>query len=71
MEGPDSIKMSLEYSTPLYKRSTAENLVNHYLEILEQVVENPGIKLEDINVSYQLVPIKNADLRDHGADFGF
>ncbi|MCP5104830.1 MAG: AMP-binding protein, partial [bacterium] len=71
VEGTDSIKMSLEYSTALFKPTTAENLVNHYLEILEQVAENPGSKLEDIKVSYQLAPIENTDLRDHEADFGF
>ncbi|NIM10482.1 MAG: amino acid adenylation domain-containing protein [Candidatus Aminicenantes bacterium] len=54
MEGPNGISMILNYSTALFKRSTAEKMVDHYIEILQQVLENREIKLKDIRLSHKL-----------------
>jgi hypothetical protein len=49
-------------------------MCKHYAEILEQVLENPGIKLEDIRVSYGLsavLPEVFDTIQDEGQDFRF
>jgi acyl transferase domain-containing protein/acyl carrier protein len=45
----------LEYSTELFKSSTAEEFARHFLEVLNQVAETPDIKLKEIQLSHQLV----------------
>jgi len=50
-QSPNSVEMSMVYSTELFKPSTAQKMADHYLEILNQVLENKEIKLKDIRVS--------------------
>ena len=40
----------VEYSTALFRSDTVERLVNHYGQILEQVVADPDIRLQDIDL---------------------
>ncbi|MCP5108145.1 MAG: polyketide synthase, partial [bacterium] len=51
----DEIEFMLEYSTELFKPSTAEQFSNHLLEILTQVGRDKSITLGDINLSHRLV----------------
>jgi non-ribosomal peptide synthetase component F len=61
---------SLRYSTALYKKETIERTVTNFKEILSQVAENPGIKLEEIQISRY--SSKADDLSDEDAvDFNF
>jgi len=53
-----------EYSTRLFKRSTVEEMSRHYMEILQQVVENPAIKLENIKMSYDLAAIESTGFQE-------
>ncbi len=55
----DSISGVFEYSTDLFKRSTIEGLSNFYIEVLEQIVENPDIALEEIRTDLNLLPAKS------------
>jgi non-ribosomal peptide synthetase component F len=50
MEVDGEIVFELEYSTALFKRSTAKEIVSHYIEILGQVLQAPKIKLKDITL---------------------
>jgi acyl carrier protein len=70
-EDRDHIIMKLLYSTALFARFTVENLLKHFSEILEQVVENREVKLKDIKISHGLSAIKSDRFRDDPEDFEF
>jgi amino acid adenylation domain-containing protein len=55
VESKDSIMLELKYATELFKKSTVEKILNRYVEILEQVIENKEIKLKDVKVSHELL----------------
>jgi len=50
VETEDSIEMSIEYCTKLYKKETIERMTGHYTNILEKVRQNPDITLEQIEM---------------------
>ena len=68
--GKKTIIMVLNYSTALYERTTAEKLANHYVEILEQVMENNKTQLKDIKLSHDFIP-GEFDIFDEEGDFEF
>ena len=70
-ERENAIEMNLNYSTYLFKRSTAEKITRHYTEILEQVVRNKDIKLQDIRLSHQLMELDSEAILEYEGDFGF
>ncbi|MDT8717660.1 amino acid adenylation domain-containing protein [Clostridium sp. 19966] len=49
-ETDGEIKFNLEYCTKLFKRSTIEGLIRHFKNILNEIIENPRIKLSEINM---------------------
>ncbi len=63
-----SLAMSLEYSTQLYKETTAQKMAKHYVEILEQVLENnEDILIQDIMISHELIAASpDITLREQG-----
>lgn len=68
----ESTRFMLEYSTSLFKRSTAETFLNHYMEMMKQVEENIDIRLEDITLSHNLAKAESAFLIcDEDTDFDF
>jgi len=71
VEEYDSIQGWFTYAAELFKRSTIELMKKHYIEILEQVVENINARLKDIKVSYELVTAKSNPLQADQGDFGF
>jgi hypothetical protein len=46
----DLIRMRLEYSTALFKESTAQRIRDYYMKILSQVLENKAIHIKDITI---------------------
>lgn len=46
----DDIRLSLEFYTKLYKRSTIEKFVAHFIKIINIVVHNSKIRLSDIDI---------------------
>ncbi|MCP5053199.1 MAG: amino acid adenylation domain-containing protein, partial [bacterium] len=67
----DSIDICIEYSTSLFRHSTIEHLAGYYTEILEQVVKNPGICLDNIKVSHDLMALRANVIRDDPEDWTF
>jgi tyrocidine synthetase III len=50
VERTSGIEFELEYSTDVFKRSTAKRVASHYLNILEQIVAEPGRELRQIEL---------------------
>lgn len=46
----DSYSIELEYCTDLYKRETAQRINEHYVRILEEIVDCSDRKIEDIDM---------------------
>jgi fengycin family lipopeptide synthetase D len=46
----EEIVFDLEYCTRLFKKETIERFKRHYLNILKQVTEDPGVRLKDIDI---------------------
>jgi len=65
----ETIDILLRYSTQLFKPSTIERMKKHYIEILEQVVDNISIRLNDIKLSHDLLTVKPTVYKDDGSDF--
>jgi len=59
------------YKPGLFKSTTIELLLEHYREILEQVLKNPGIKLQDICLSHGLMATQSQLLQEEDDEFGF
>jgi amino acid adenylation domain-containing protein len=67
----DQLAMNLQYSTELFKESTVRKMIKNYIEILEQIVENPGTRLQDINLSHGLTSAKPDSIETDQDDFIF
>ncbi|MDM5296915.1 amino acid adenylation domain-containing protein [Bacillus pumilus] len=57
VEGRDGLSFDLDYSTALFKRSTAEQMLKHYVYLLEQIVEAP----QEVIRSYRLLSDQEAE----------
>jgi amino acid adenylation domain-containing protein len=49
-EGAEDIFFGLVYCTTLFKKDTIVRLTTHFTNIIQQVTENPGIRLDQINL---------------------
>ncbi|WP_432400822.1 amino acid adenylation domain-containing protein [Wukongibacter sp. M2B1] len=50
-EEEEEMNFELEYSTSLYRRDTAQRILRHYINIIDQVIKNPDIRLQDISLA--------------------
>mgnify|MGYP002568464305 CR=1 FL=1 len=50
-EHHDGIEISLEFCTARYKQESAQRILTHLIFILEQITENIGVKLEDLEIA--------------------
>ncbi|MFP3821541.1 condensation domain-containing protein, partial [Bacillus sp. SIMBA_008] len=57
MESDQGLSFVLDYSTALFKRSTAEQMLHHYMYLLEQMVQAP----EEAIRSYRLLSEQEAE----------
>jgi acyl transferase domain-containing protein len=48
------IHLNLEYSTELFKETTANAVLQHFKEILEQVSKNEGIQIQAIRIQHRI-----------------
>lgn len=46
----EDIKFSLEYCSKLFKKEAIERVSNSYIKIIEKIVDNPKIKIRDIEI---------------------
>ena len=51
------IRVSVTYSSALFKKTFGEKLQKHLLELVEQVVADPGIRLKDLELSTTLASV--------------
>lgn len=63
------ITLKLEYSTQLFKKETAKNIIENYIKILESVAKNVEVKINEIELdsSYQIMD----DMGDEIVEFNF
>ena len=69
VDAAGSIRMCLEYCSDLFKTSTIEEFTGFYLEILDQVLDNPGVKLEDIRLDLHLAASAANPLQEDEEDW--
>jgi acyl carrier protein len=69
-ENQGNIQLQYRYSTGLFKEKTIKKLAEHYIEIIEQVTGNPGILLEDIILTSDLLPGDHR-MKEKDVDFDF
>lgn len=50
---PDIFTFNLEYNCDLFKKETIESFLNHYIFILNQMLENVDIKVDDLEILTQ------------------
>jgi hypothetical protein len=65
------IRMEWNYPCALFKSSTVETMARHFVEILEQVLENPDVKLRDVSFSHALAAANTGILSENKMSFGF
>jgi hypothetical protein len=46
----DIINLLIQYSTSLFKQETVERMIGDFFNILEDIIENPGISLSQIEL---------------------
>lgn len=47
---PDINTFKIEYNSDLFKKETIQSFFNHYLFILNQILENINVKIEDVDI---------------------
>lgn len=54
VENGDTVTLTVEYSTKLFKRETVEKMAGHFINIVRQIIENPDVLLSHIEMISQL-----------------
>ncbi|MCU0285416.1 MAG: condensation domain-containing protein, partial [Acidobacteria bacterium] len=70
-EGTNIINLKLMFATALFKPSTAQWMKIHFMDIIKQVIENPGIKLMDISITQQFIKAEPKINKNKQSDFRF
>jgi len=63
------VYLTLEYATELFKESTARLLCDHFLEIVQQVLEDRTLKIDEINISHNLISARTDIPEEEEEDF--
>jgi acyl carrier protein/NRPS condensation-like uncharacterized protein len=64
VEGGEGIAFSLEYSTKLFEREMMEKLSVHFLNLLKEIVKNPGKELSRIDMRSEIEKKKISKFHD-------
>ena len=67
----EKMLVKFHYNSLVFGVDLIKKLGLHVKEILKQVTETPGIKIKDINISYDLAVPKSRGLREDRGDFVF
>lgn len=54
----NEIELELEYSTDLFKKTYAEKMLDDYKNLISSCIENPDVKIKDINLGVNLRDLK-------------
>ncbi|MCB2298651.1 non-ribosomal peptide synthetase [Clostridium tagluense] len=70
VDADSEIYISLNYATKLYEKETIERMVNHFLNIVKEIVKNTEVKINDIELiseeeKYKLL----VEFNDTSADY--
>ncbi|MDQ1353565.1 MAG: hypothetical protein QG657_3871 [Acidobacteriota bacterium] len=68
-EASGAVYLNLNYASALFKKTTIEKMSRHYIEILNVMSTIKDIKLADIKISHELMPVKPTTLRDNQEAF--
>jgi amino acid adenylation domain-containing protein len=49
-ETSENLSINLEYSTDLFKETTIRQIIKYFLNILDGVIQNPDVKISDIEI---------------------
>ncbi|MCU0287974.1 MAG: condensation domain-containing protein, partial [Acidobacteria bacterium] len=71
IETGDQIHLLMMYSTRLYKPSTVRQMLDHFIEILKQVLEDDSLQLKDILLPHHLASASTGIEHDDEKDFIF
>jgi len=71
VESEDAIVLNMEYAAALFKRETVERLCERYVDILQQIVAFPDIRLRDICLKHQLKELQTVSQSGDFDDFDF
>jgi hypothetical protein len=71
IETGDQIHLLMMYSTRLYKPSTVRQMLDHFIEILKQVLEDDSRQLKDILLPHHLASASTGIEHDDEKDFIF
>jgi tyrocidine synthetase-3 len=61
----------INYRTSLFKKKTIEKFAGNFQEVISGILENPGVKLADIAISYSLLEAGPTGFQEDQGDFGF
>ncbi|MCI0470173.1 MAG: condensation domain-containing protein, partial [Candidatus Aminicenantes bacterium] len=70
-EVEDKISLMMLYAARVFLHETAEKLAQRFLEVVEQVVKNPAIKIQDIALTFELEKLETPALQEEQGDFKF
>ncbi len=68
LETGGALLLTFQYCGKLFNRAKIERLANYFEDIVSIVIGKMDIKLEDIHVSHELIPI---EIKERKMDFGF
>ncbi len=51
IEAKDTIELELEFCTALFRKETAQQILNHYVKVLEEITKDSGVSIKDIVVN--------------------
>lgn len=66
-----SFLMTMEYATALFRQETIAKMVERYLTILREVLANSQIRLQDIEIAYNVRLLEDSTHRIANEDFAF
>lgn len=66
-----NIRLMVLYSSGLFELSSIEKLIQRFIEVFSQVVENPEITIQSIDISRELVELDSDPLTNDEGEFDF
>lgn len=70
VEEGENIRMWLYYKVDLFKKSTVQEMAKDFLDIFEQILDKPDLKLSDIEISHKYLSLEAKDLEEQ-SQFNF